>query len=90
MKDDCRVPIKTFNGTSVAPKDIEQRENFWVLIGKAGTIIDDKLSGDFFSHDGLPRMLVRFDGDLDDFGLENHNRSINGLWIKTTDLKPIV
>ena len=87
MKTQDRVLLEAFNGTTVVPDKTEKHENYWVLIGLLGTIIDDNASDKFVAHDGFKRMLVQFDTILDDLGLENHNQTKNSLWIRISDLK---
>ncbi|TGE27033.1 hypothetical protein [Hymenobacter metallicola] len=74
-----KVKLKSFLGTTQAPADTEQRENYWQLIGKSGEIIDANEN-----HDG--RVLVLFDNNLDDYDLESHNPVKNSLWIRLSDL----
>ncbi|KAA9338548.1 hypothetical protein F0P96_06865 [Hymenobacter busanensis] len=74
-----QVRLKSFLGRTVAKSDVERRENYWRLIGKRGRIIDAR------EHYG-GRVLVLFEDNLDDYGLENHNPVKNSLWILLTDL----
>lgn len=73
------VKMKSFLGTTTGDADIESRENYWQLIGKRGKIIDanDKHGS---------RVLVLFEENLDDYGLENHNPVKNSLWVRLSDL----
>lgn len=45
MEKDARAVLETFNGLPEAPPNVETRENYWVLIGKTGKIVDDNQSG---------------------------------------------
>lgn len=74
--------LKSFNGKSVAPKKIIERENYWKLIGEKCKIIDNK---EVFNG----RVLVLFEKKLDNFNLENHNPIKNSLYILKTDLEII-
>jgi len=73
------VRLKSFLGTIEAAADVEQRENYWQLIGKSGEIIDANEN-----YDG--RVLVLFAESLDDYRLEHHNPVKNSLWIRLSDL----
>ncbi|WP_281857816.1 hypothetical protein [Litoreibacter halocynthiae] len=87
MKLQDRILLRLFNGDRVALADIEAHEDYWVLIGERGVILDDNTSGTFAIRDGFPRVLVQFDTSLDNLGLENHNPIKNSLWIRSSDLK---
>lgn len=87
MKNGSRFFLHTFNGSTEPPSDVEDRENYWILIGEEGTIVDDNQAAGFVPHDGHFRVLVKFDRDLSALGLENHNQLSNSLWIRTTDLR---
>ena len=78
MKDQ-QVLMKSFLGTDIAGLDVESRENYWQLIGRKGKIIDANENFD-------GRVLVLFEVNLDDYGLENHNPIKNSLWIRISDL----
>jgi hypothetical protein len=74
------VIVKSFLGKQKPKKSIDTNENYWILIGKKGKIIDDhEING--------ARVLVLFEDNLDTYGLENHNPIKNSLWIKKSDLK---
>ncbi len=80
---DTPVKLITFLGKSTAPKNTDDRENYWKLIGQHGIVIDEvEMNND--------RVLVLFDGNLDDFEIENHNLIKNSLWIKKTDLEVLM
>jgi len=74
------VKLKTFLGTLTSSEGTEERENYWKLIGERGVVIDDAANNG-------ERVLVLFNRDLDEFGVENHNPINNSLWIKKTDLE---
>lgn len=73
------VILKSFLGTLRPENKVSPNEDFWKLIGMKGKIIDDGIDS--------KRVLVLFDKNLDDLGLENHNPIKNSLWIKKTDLE---
>lgn len=73
------VILKTFLGTEYSRKRINQNENYWKLIGQQGQVLELEEK----------RVLVKFNCDIDAFGLENHNPIKNSLWILTSDLDKI-
>lgn len=74
------VKLKTFLGTFKSSKRVEESENYWKLIGESGKVIDDVEIND-------GRVLVLFNKNLNEFGVENHNPIDNSLWIKKSDLE---
>jgi hypothetical protein len=76
---DKRVIMRSFLGTTIPGADVESRENYWQLIGKRGKVINatENIDG---------RVLVLFEDNLDDYGLENHNPIKNSVWIRSADL----
>ena len=76
------VILSTFNGLISAPIDVEENEDFWKLIGKKGQVLSISpptcIGGD--------RALIRFEGNLEEFDLPNHNEVSNSLWIRVSDL----
>lgn len=83
MLENQRVKLKSFLGTTSNNLYLDERENYWVLIGKTGKIIEAK--NENFEN----RVLVLFDDTLDNCNLFNHNPIKNSLWILTTDLEII-
>ena len=74
MNINDRVRVKTINGTLVPAPDPHPTENYWILIGDTGTIVQDpKEQGDYASWSKDKRVLVRHDKSLDALGLTNHN-----------------
>ena len=73
------VILKTFLGTEDSRKPINQNENYWKLIGQQGQVLEL----------GEKRVPVKFNCDIDAFGLENHNPIKNSLWILPSDLDKI-
>ncbi|MGV4413911.1 hypothetical protein [Chryseobacterium sp. T1] len=81
MLENQRVKLKSFLGIKSNNSDFDQRENYWILIGKTGKVIETKNKN--FEN----RVLVIFDDNLDDLNLFNHNPIKNSLWILITDLE---
>ncbi|MFC3159248.1 hypothetical protein SAMN05443633_103167 [Chryseobacterium arachidis] len=77
---DTPIILKTFLGKLSSSEKVEERENYWKLIGEKGKVIDDtEMNGG--------RVLVLFNKNLTEFGVENHNPIENSLWIKKSDLE---
>jgi hypothetical protein len=78
LKPGKRVVLKSFNGSLVAPQDVNREENYWQLVGCKAVVevVND-----------TDRALVKFERDLFGFGLANHNEVPNSLWILISDLK---
>lgn len=81
MQIQKRVTLISFLNTIDPPKKINTDENYWILIGEKGTIIERD------NQDFIGRVLVLFDKNLDELNLQNHNPEKNCLWILETDLK---
>ncbi len=79
MSSDLRVKLKSFLGTSNSPEPVDENENYWKLIGRTGKVINE-VSGE-------EKLLVLFDDDLNEMGLENHNPTSNSLMINKSDLQ---
>jgi hypothetical protein len=82
ISDGDPVILSTFNGLTSTPLDVEENENFWKLIGKKGQVLS--MSPPTFI--GRDRVLIKFDANLDELDLPNHNEVPNTLWIKVSDL----
>ena len=78
MSELSRVKLKTFQGMLKSASPVDENEDFWKLIGKTGQVLEDM--------DGNT-VMVLFDDNLDDYGLENHNPVKNSLMIKKSDLQ---
>jgi hypothetical protein len=79
LKPGKKVALKSFNGSKVAPADIDPAESYWQLIGaKAVTVkvAEDNLRG-----------LLKFEMDLKGLGLNSHCDEENSLWVLIGDLK---
>ena len=72
-----RVILETFLGDKKPHNLDNENENYFLLIGKCGVVLDirDK------------QVLILFDESLDNLGLINHNEIKNSLWIYKSDIK---
>ena len=77
-----RVRLTRFGGTLIAPDAVSSHEDYWKLIGRTGTVIDDDRKGHLET-----QVLVPFDDDVSALGLECHNPIENSLWILQSDLE---
>ena len=83
-----RVVLVSFLGTTEAPKHTRAHENFWMLIGTPGVIVDDSVPTWQEPNAKAPRrVLVKFLSKLDGLGLANHNPIQDSLWILESDLQ---
>jgi acetylornithine/N-succinyldiaminopimelate aminotransferase len=74
------VRLRSFAGSTEPVASTQPKDNFWVLLGQHGVIIDDQQPNFFPLAKGYPRkVLVKFSADLDAFGLSNHNAVKNSL-----------
>ena len=76
-----RVTLRSFNGTSFAPRDCRPDENYWALIGDVGTVVE--------TINERARVLVKFDRSVSERGLHCHNPVPNTLYILEADLEQI-
>lgn len=74
-----QVALRSFNGTASAPSDCRQDENYWLLIGEVGTVVE--------TINTKARVLVKFDRPVSEHGLCCHNPVPNSLYILETDLR---
>jgi hypothetical protein len=81
LEPGTKVRLKTFNNTSTTPEGCDPSEDYWSLIGEAGTIKQ--------SENDRGRVLVQFDISVESKGLHCHNEVKNSLLILTTDLEEI-
>ena len=79
MEKNTLVQLKTFWGTLKPKNKIRNQENYWKLIGEKGIVMAD-------SEFNPNKVLVKFEKNLDDFDLENHNPLKNSLYIDLSDL----
>ena len=77
----CQVILRAFNGTSSAPAGRHADENYWILIGQRGTVVE--------TINERGRVLVQFDGSISERGLHCHNPFANSLYILESDLEKI-
>ena len=78
-----KVRLTRFNRTVTPPADVEDCENYWILIGKAGEIQNVRPPDESMKD----RVLIRFDENLKSLGLEAHNEVQNSLWILKSDVE---
>lgn len=83
MQINTNVRLKSFLGTKINFDGTKPSENYWILIGQIGKIIDKDKNDN-------KRVLVLFDINIDDYNLENHNPVKNSLWINKSDLEIII
>ena len=76
-----KVRLKSFNGTRVGPADCRAGENYWLLIGQSGEVVEPK------NEHG--RLLVKFDLPVRSLGLHCHNPIENSLYILESDVEPV-
>ena len=82
------VRLKSFLGRHAPPPKIALSENYWLLIGKKGKVIQSPSQKSLFADFSKEkRVLVQFDDSLEHLFLESHNEVINSLWILITDLE---
>lgn len=77
--NELRVVLKSFNGVFAAPDECKPSENYWLLVGQRGTVLEPK--------NERSRVLVRFDVSVESLGLHCHNALENTLLILETDLQ---
>jgi hypothetical protein len=81
-----RVELRTFFGTSTPSQPTRASENYWKLIGQAGTVIAQENESSLPRHKLGSRVLVEFTACITDLGLICHNEVPDSLWILVTDL----
>lgn len=77
----CHVILRSFNGMSSAPAGCHPDENYWVLLGERGTVVE--------TINARGRVLVQFDRLVSERGLHCHNPAPNSLYILESDLEKI-
>ncbi len=89
FKVGARVKLTSFHGEIKSSEPVDEEEDFWVLVGQEGEVVDEQLR----VHPAFPykgeRALVKFDRRLSDLGLVNHNDEANSLWIFISDLEVV-
>jgi len=81
MDINSKVKLVTFNGMLFSPDKCDPQENYWILIGKTGRVIQPQNT--------RQRVLIEFDENLTELGLTCHNPKPNTLLILVSDLKLI-
>lgn len=79
MNIESRVKLVSFNGENNSPDECDSTENYWILVGKTGTVMK--------SENSRKRVLVKFDESVSELGLHCHNPIPNSLLILTSDLE---
>jgi hypothetical protein len=74
-----RVRLRSFNGTTQGPPERKPDENYWLLVGMEGVVVEPKNEQN--------RLLVRFLESISSLGLQSHNPIPNTLLILETDLE---
>ena len=88
LKIGDKVILKSFHNATETPKDTNDSENYWKLIGLTGKVIKEGRGHPAFKDMG-DRVLVEFDNDILKYGLHCHNEPPNTLWIFVSDLSTI-
>jgi len=78
MDVESKVKLITFNGEINSIEECDPTENYWILVGKTGTIIQPE--------NIRQRVLVKFDENVSELGLHCHNPIPNSLLILNSDL----
>jgi hypothetical protein len=86
-KDGERVRVQTFNGASERPHAVSADEDYWLLIGRLGTVRQDPTELTLRRCYSGVRVCVEFDDNLVAMGLACHNPIDNSLWILESDLE---
>lgn len=81
------VILKTFHGLKHSETQVNTEDDYWKLIGKKGVIISDIKSPHPSFQEKGERVLVAFEDNLSELGLNNHNEHDNSLWIFLSDLE---
>ena len=80
LQDGTRVRLHAFNGSTQPPAGVRDAENYWRLIGQAGTVLGYEPA--------LGRYLVQLDVDVQALGLHCHNPVRDSLYLRGADLVP--
>jgi hypothetical protein len=83
-----RVTLRSFRGTASAPEETRDADNYWLLIGQSGTVVDTDDVSKIGRHPNGARMLVTLDQKVAEMGLACHNEVPNALWLFASDLVP--
>ena len=77
IKKDTPVKLKTFLGKIFSKEYENTEDDYWKLIGLCGIVIGE---------DG-GKVLVKFNDNLNNYNVANHNPIKNTLWINKSDLE---
>lgn len=89
MEVGARVVMRTFRGLTGPAEDVRPDEDFWRLVGAAGTVVRLGASSVTLAAGLRPHVLVRFDADVRALGLACHNSVPNALWLCVDDLAAV-
>ena len=78
MNPGSKVRLKSFNGTLSSTEDCDLSENYWLLIGETGVVVE--------AINKRNRLLIQFDIAVRNLGLHCHNEVENSLYILQDDL----
>lgn len=73
MRPGSKVRLKSFNGTLSSIDDCDPSENYWLLIGETGIVVE-KINQQ-------SRLLIRLDMAVQKLEIHCHNRVENSLYI---------
>ncbi len=84
MEKGHKYKLISYNGTTKPEDGCDSNENYWILIGQQGTLVNFSEELDFGNDN---RVLIQFDQSVLKHGLECHNSVKNALWILKSDLE---
>ncbi len=83
-----KAKLISFQGSQEPIRKINAHENYWILIGALGEIVQPTEIINFQEEEVIDgRVLVRFFANLESLGLSNHNSIKDSLWISESDLE---
>jgi len=83
-----KVVVKSFWGKQAPDEDVDDKYNFWKLIGETGVIINKRNNHPYYENKG-EQVLIKFDKNFQKSGLEMHNDAENSLWFFAKDVEKI-
>jgi hypothetical protein len=89
LSQGSRVRLKTFLGSTSAPTGTEASDNYWLLLGEVGTVVNVDDKGAIGVHRSGRRVLVQLEQDMQKLGLSCHNAVSNALWFFVSDLESV-
>ena len=82
MKTGDKVRLVSFNNSVGGPVELAEDEDYWKLIGTDGVVVSTIPPTGIQSN----RVLIKFNEDIREIGLDCHNQIENALWINRSDL----